>query len=143
MHVGCVHVALCAMFHIVHACQLQTVTTANYSYSAGTLMQDMQYILSACGLHRQDAAEQQQTMDADEEGRPASGPCRPDFGCCLLHQKLQMLNMCIHSAHRLADVPYVGASSQQVSMCCICCLRSAALTAPCLSGLVGCMCAAW
>lgn len=53
-------------------------------------------------------------LPASPQGRPqtppttggnqdmcASGLPRPDFGCCLLHQKLQMLNLCIHQAHQL------------------------------------------
>ena len=29
---------------------------------------------------------------------------RPDFSCCVLHQKLQMLNLCIQQAHGLQPV---------------------------------------
>ncbi|KAL3137852.1 hypothetical protein ABBQ38_005105 [Trebouxia sp. C0009 RCD-2024] len=36
-----------------------------------------------------------------DQDMSTSGLPRPDFSCCLLHQKLQMLNLCIHQAHRL------------------------------------------
>ena len=36
-----------------------------------------------------------------DQDMSASGLPRPDFSCCLLHQKLQMLNLCIHQAHQL------------------------------------------
>lgn len=35
------------------------------------------------------------------QGRAAAGLPRPDFSFCLLHQKLQMLNLCIQQAHQL------------------------------------------
>ena len=40
------------------------------------------------------------STDSDP-GRTAGGLPRPDFRCCLLHQKLQMLNICIQKAHNV------------------------------------------
>ena len=44
----------------------------------------------------------------------ASGLARPDFSCCLLHQKLQMLNLCIHQAHKLQPLQAPEPGSLQV-----------------------------
>lgn len=50
---------------------------------------------------------------ADQDVR-ASGLPRPDFNCCLLHQKLQMLNLCIHQAHKLQPQQTPGPDTLQV-----------------------------
>ena len=50
---------------------------------------------------------------ADQDVR-ASGLPRPDFSCCLLHQKLQMLNLCIHQAHKLQPLQTPGPDTLQV-----------------------------
>lgn len=48
------------------------------------------------------------------EDEAASGLPRPDFSCCLLHQKLQMLNLCIQQAHHLPEqqLPEPGGAQQ-------------------------------
>ena len=76
----------------------------------------LHYTCVVCS-HRQEASkEQPASTKSDRQDRSDSNaPPRPDFGCCLLHQKLQMLNMCIHSAHQHGSVPHVGAPLQQVS----------------------------
>lgn len=53
------------------------------------------------------------TGGADQDVR-ASGLPRPDFSCCLLHQKLQMLNLCIHQAHKLQTLQTPGPDTLQV-----------------------------
>lgn len=53
---------------------------------------------------------------ADQDVR-GSGLLRPDFSCCLLHQKLQMLNLCIHQAHKLQPQQASVADTTQVQGC--------------------------
>ena len=44
----------------------------------------------------------------------AMGLPRPDFSCCLLHQKLQMLNLCIQQAHKVQPQHAPDAHTLQV-----------------------------
>ena len=63
---------------------------------------------------RHDASTPSGGADQDMRG---SGLPRPDFGCCLLHQKLQMLNLCIQQAHKLQPQPSsLPATSKVVNM---------------------------
>ena len=52
-----------------------------------------------------------------DQGVRSSGLSRPDFSCCLLHQKLQMLNLCIHQAHKLQPQQASVADTTQVQGC--------------------------
>lgn len=52
-----------------------------------------------------------------DQGVRSSGLSRPDFSCCLLHQKLQMLNLCIHQAHKLQPRQASVAVTTQVQGC--------------------------
>ena len=53
--------------------------------------------------HGQSAANEETAVEAagtEQLGSDSQLP-RPDFSCCLLHQKLQMLNLCIQQAYGL------------------------------------------
>ncbi len=59
----------------------------------------------------------QQHAPVDSAARESAGDSalpRPDFSCCVLHQKLQMLNLCIQQAHGLQAHQPAQQQSQQV-----------------------------
>ena len=62
---------------------------------------------------RQQHSDASAAVEQDTVGLP-----RPDFNCCLLHQKLQMLNLCIQQAHGTQAGQPVGPHSQQVGHSC-------------------------